>query len=134
MKKKAIILLLVCNLLLSGCSIKSPFGSFDISFNDEESIDNVQIVDSDGSVTEIDVTNIDVFVDKLLNDIDMPNGGSSSELKEFVYNSLEILGIDLNNLVTDEDKKEAENAIKDILKEKGVDTSDLNIDLSDLNK
>lgn len=73
-------------------------------------------------------------MDKLLNDIDMPNGGYSSELKEFIYSSLEILGIGLNNLVTDGDKKEAEKAIKDSLEKKGIDTSDLNIDLSDLNK
>ena len=61
----------------------------------------------------------------------VPNGGTTSDLKTFVYDSLDKVGIDLDNLdfESSEDVTNAENEIKKALEEQGVDTSSLDIDL-----
>lgn len=134
MKKKAFLSILVCSLLLQGCSFTSPVGTVHVEFDSSETTDDFQFIDSDGNVTKLDPSDITVFVDDLLDSVDIPNGGSTAELKDFVYKNLEKAGIDLNNLVSEEDKEQAEQIIKDSLEEQGVDTSDLDIDLSNISK
>lgn len=135
MKKKTFLPILVCSLvLLQGCSFTSPIGTFHIEFDSTETTDDFQFIDSDGNVTKLDPSIITVFVDDLLDSVDIPNGGSTAELKDFIYKNLEKAGIDLNNLVTEEDIEQAEQIIKDSLEEQGVDTSDLDIDLSNISE
>lgn len=134
MKKKAFLSILTCSLLLQGCSFTSPVGTVHVEFNSTETTDDFQFIDSDGNVTKLDHSDITVFVDDLLDSVDIPNGGSTAELKDFVYKNLEKAGIDLNNLVSEEDKEQAEQIIKDSLEEQGVDTSDLDIDLSNISE
>lgn len=134
MKKKAFLSILTCSLLLQGCSFTSPVGTVHVEFNSTETTDDFQFIDSDGNVTKLDPSDITVFVDDLLDSVDVPNGGSTAELKDFVYKNLEKAGIDLNNLVSEEDKEQAEQIIKDSLEEQGVDTSDLDIDLSNISE
>ena len=134
MKKKTFLSILVCSLLLQGCSFKSPVGTFHVDFDSTETSDDFQFIDSDGNVTKLDASDITVFVDDLLENVDIPNGGSTAELKDFVYKSLDNAGIDLNNLVSEEDKEQAEKIIKDSLEEQGVDTSNLDIDLSNISE
>lgn len=134
MKKKAFLSILTCSLLLQGCSFTSPVGTVHVEFNSTETTDDFQFIDSDGNVTKLDPSDITVFVDDLLDSVDVPNGGSTAELKDFVYKNLEKAGIDLNNLVSEEDKEQTEQVIKDSLEEHGVDTSDLDIDLSNISE
>lgn len=134
MKKKVFLSILACSLLLQGCSLTSPVGTFHVEFDSSETTDDFQFIDSDGNATKLDPSDITVFVDDLLDSVDIPNGGSTAELKDFVYKNLEKVGIDLNNLVSEEDKKQAEQIIKDSLEEQGVDTSDLDIDLSNISE
>lgn len=134
MKKKVFLSILACSLLLQGCSLTSPAGTVHVEFNSTETTDDFQFIDSDGNVTKLDPSDITVFVDDLLDSVDIPNGGSTAELKDFVYKNLEKAGIDLNNLVSEEDKEQAEQIIKDSLEEQGVDTSDLDIDLSNISE
>lgn len=134
MKKKAFLSILVCSLLLQGCSFTSPVGTVHVEFDSSETTDDFQFIDSDGNVTKLDPSDITVFVDDLLDSVDIPNGGSTAELKDFIYKNLEKAGIDLNNLVSEEDKEQAEQIIKDSLEEQGVDTSDLDIDLSNISE
>lgn len=134
MKKKAFLSILAYSLLLQGCSFTSPVGTVHVEFDSSETTDDFQFIDSDGNVTKLDPSDITVFVDDLLDSVDIPNGGSTAELKDFVYKNLEKAGIDLNNLVSEEDKEQAEKIIKDSLEEQGVDTSDLDIDLSNISE
>lgn len=134
MKKKIFLSVLACSLLLQGCSFTSPVGTVHVEFSPTETTDDFQFIDSDGNVTKLDPSDITVFVDDLLDSVDIPNGGSTAELKDFVYTNLEKAGIDLNNLVSEEDKEQAEQIIKDSLEEQGVDTSDLDIDLSNISE
>lgn len=134
MKKKAFLSILVCSLLFQGCSFTSPVGTVHVEFDSSETTDDFQFIDSDGNVTKLDPSDITVFVDDLLDSVDIPNGGSTAELKDFIYKNLEKAGIDLNNLVSEEDKEQAEQIIKDSLEEQGVDTSDLDIDLSNISE
>lgn len=134
MKKKIFLSILACSLLLQGCSFTSPVGTVHVEFNPTETTDDFQFIDSGGNVTKLDPSDITVFVDDLLDSVDIPNGGSTAELKDFVYKNLEKAGIDLNNLVSEEDKEQAEQIIKDSLEEQGVDTSDLDIDLSNISE
>lgn len=130
MKKKYLIIL-GCTLLLTGCSVSTPYGTARLTFDSSEVSDKVTYTDDNGKSVVIDTSSAKAYVDQLLNSVDLPQGSSTSDLKSFVYSSLDSVGIDLDNLdLNDEEAvSEAEDTIKNALEEQGVDTSDLDIDL-----
>lgn len=122
--------IIVC-MSLSSCSLLSPLGSVKVVYDSTEKTEDWQVVDSDGNVTKLSTKDFKASVDKLLEGVDLPSGSSVEDLKAFVYNGLESAGIDLDNLVTEEDVQKAEETLKSTLEEAGVDTSDINIDLGE---
>ena len=134
MKKRVLLFsLVITSLLLSACAVSTPAGTLNVSFDDSKKSDSTVITDKEGNQTIIHTENVGSYVDQLLSSVELPDGASTEDLKQFVYNNLSSLGIDLNNLdFSDTDAVEdAEDAIEDALQEQGVDTSNVDINLED---
>lgn len=131
--KRNCFVLLAC-LMLTGCSVSTPYGTAKFTFDSSEISDKVVYTDDNGKSVVLNTSGAKEYVDQLLDSVDLPQGTSTDDLKSYVYSSLDDLGIDLDNLdFSDEEKvSEAEDSIKNSLKEQGVDTSDLDIDLESL--
>lgn len=125
--------LVISSMLLSACSISTPAGTLDVSFDDSKKTDSTVITDSDGNTTIIHTEDAKSYVDQLLSSVTLPEDASSEELINFVYSNLDSLGIDLNNLDLSDSSKiaEVEQALENALEEKGVDTSEISINLED---
>lgn len=120
-------LLCVC-LLLCACEVQTPGGTLTIGFDETKKSEQTKIIDQDGNETVIDTSNLTGFVDRLLDDVALPNGASTAELKEFVYGTIGSLGIDLTDI---DNSEQIEQTIRDALEEKGVDTTDMEIDVEE---
>lgn len=133
MKRKCLFIL-GCALLLTGCSVSTPYGTARFTFDSSEVSDNVTYTDNNGKSTVIDMSSPKAYVDQLLDSVALPQGASTADLKSFVYSNLDSIGIDLDNIDLDDEEavSEAEDAIKTTLEEQGIDTSDLDIDLEAL--
>lgn len=133
MKKKILIpiMLMFC---LTGCSISTPQGTLSLTYDSTQKTDNVIYTDDNGKSTVIHMESAKAYVDQLLDGVDLPQGASTAELKTFVYSNLDSLGINLDeiDLNNPEEVENAEESIKDSLEQQGIDTSDMNIDLSQL--
>lgn len=131
--KRNCFVLLAC-LMLTGCSVSTPYGTAKFTFDSSEISDKVVYTDDNGKSVVLNTSGAKEYVDQLLDSVDLPQGTSTDDLKSYVYSSLDDLGIDLDNLdFSDKEKvSEAENSIKNSLEEQGVDTSDLDIDLESL--
>lgn len=133
--KKRYLVILSCTLLLTGCSVATPYGTAKLTFDSSEVSDKVVYTDDNGKSVTLNTESPKAYIDQLLSSVDLPQGSSSGDLKSFVYSELDNkLGIDLDNLdLSDEETvSEAEESIKNSLEEQGVDTSDLDIDLEAL--
>lgn len=132
--KKRYLAILGCTLLLTGCSVATPYGTAKLTFDSSEVSDKVVYTDDNGKSVTLNTESPKAYIDQLLSSVDIPQGSSSGDLKSFVYSELDKLGIDLDNLdLSDEETvSEAEESIKNSLEEQGVDTSDLDIDLEAL--
>ena len=129
MKFKAIVsvsCLCLC-LGLSACSVETPFGKLAVTDSG-----NIKYVDNDGKKTVIKLGNAKEYVDDLLSNVSVP-GGNNDELKKFVYEKLDAVGIDLSTLssVDTESIKKAEKAIEKALEEKGIDPDKFNINIEE---
>lgn len=131
--KRNCFVLLAC-LMLTGCSVSTPYGTAKLTFDSNEVSDKVVYTDDTGKSVVLNTSSAKSYVDKLLDSVDLPQGTSAGDLKSYVYSSLDSLGIDLDNLdFSDKEKvSEAEDSIKNSLEERGVDTSDLDIDLESI--
>ena len=132
MKKRLIVgVSLSLALVLNACSVSTPMGT--LSFDESKKTESTIVTDSDGNQTVIETTNINKYLDQLLESVSIPNGGTTDDLKTFVYDSLGILGIDLDkiDLNNTEDVNKAEEAIKQSLEDKGIDTDNLDINITD---
>lgn len=132
--KKRYLAILSCTLLLPGCSVATPYGTANLTFDSSEVSDKVVYTDDNGKSVTLNTESPKAYIDQLLSSVDLPQGSSLGDLKSFVYSELDKLIIDLDNLdLSDEETvSEAEESIKNSLEEQGVDTSDLDIDLEAL--
>jgi hypothetical protein len=133
MTKKKVIALLISCLCLTGCSLSTPQGTVTLTYDKDTVSDSTVFTSDDGKTTTINTQDIKSYVNQLIESVDIPNGGSTEDLKEFVYSNLEALGIDLDkiDLNDTESVDEAESAIKEALEEQGIDTSDLDLNLEE---
>lgn len=131
--KRNCFVLLAC-LMLTGCSVSTPYGTAKLTFDSSEISDKVVYTDDNGKSVILNTSSARNYIDQLINSVDLPQGTTSDDLKSYVYSSLDSLGIDLDNLdFSDKEKvSEAEDSIKNSLGEQGVDTSDLDIDLESI--
>ena len=140
---------------LTACDIQTPQGTIHIGFDESQKSEQTRVIDENGNVTTIPLGSIKDYVDGLLDQVAIPNGGTTSELKSFVYDTLGTIGIDLNALegdgsiedtirdtlenagfdddveLTPETEQKIEEAIRSALEDAGVDTSELEINVED---
>lgn len=134
MKKRVMLTsLVISSLMLSACSVTTPVGTLNVSFDESKKSESTIITDENGNQTIIHTENVSAYVDQLLDSVELPDGANTADLKQFVYDNLSSLGIDLNSIdFSDEESVEnAEEAIEEALQEQGVDTSNMNINLED---
>ena len=134
MKKRVMLTsLVISSLMLSACSVTTPVGTLNVSFDESKKSESTIITDENGNQTIIHTENVSAYVDQLLDSVELPDGASTVDLKQFVYDNLSSLGIDLNSIdFSDEESVEnAEEAIEEALQEQGVDTSNMDINLED---
>jgi hypothetical protein len=133
MKKKIVLTTLGLTILLTGCSISTPKGTLNISLDESNTSDQVVYTDDNGESAVIHTENVSNYVDQLLDNVALPSGTSTVDLKGFINDNLNSLGIDLNSLdfSNTEEVDKAEQSIKDTLESQGVDTSNLDINLED---
>lgn len=134
MKKRVMLTsLFISSLMLSACSVTTPVGTLNVSFDESKKSESTIITDENGNQTIIHTENVSAYVDQLLDSVELPDGASTADLKQFVYDNLSSLGIDLNSIdFSDEESVEnAEEAIEEALQEQGVDTSNMDINLED---
>ena len=134
MKKRVMLTsLVISSLMLSACSVTTPVGTLNVSFDESKKSESTIITDENGNQTIIHTENVSAYVDQLLDSVELPDGASTADLKQFVYDNLSSLGIDLNSIdFSDEESVEnAEEAIEEALQEQGVDTSNIDINLED---
>lgn len=134
MKRKVVLATVLSCLFLSGCTLETPVGTWVVTYDSEGKSEDIVYVDDEGNRSVIDLENIKANIDKLLEDVELPEGASTEDLKQFIYDSLASLGIDEETLggLTAEEIEEVEEVIKQSLEEKGVDTSDLDVNLEDV--
>lgn len=134
MKKRVMLTsLVISSLILSACSVTTPVGTLNVSFDESKKSESTIITDENGNQTIIHTENVSAYVDQLLDSVELPDGASTADLKQFVYDNLSSLGIDLSSIdFSDEESVEnAEEAIEEALQEQGVDTSNMDINLED---
>lgn len=115
MKKSILACCLFASVALSACSVKTPAGTVHVEFNKDETSPEVE-AEVAGKKVNLDFSSIESSVDKLLEDVDIPNGGTTEELKKFVYDNLSAMGIDLSS-ISAESAEELENAINTLVDE-----------------
>lgn len=93
MRKNIIVCVLCTSIVLSGCSLGTPMGTLHVSFDEETKTDKVVYEDEEGNVQEFDTDNISGQIDNMLDDVDLPNGATNGELKQFVHEGMDNLGI-----------------------------------------
>lgn len=103
MKRRVLVLLIALSFVLSGCSI----GGYGVEYENGK-----VFVDINGKRNTINIYSTKAYVNQLLESVDIPSGGSTEDLKTFVYEGLEAMGIDLDAL--DYDPEEIRNAVDQI--------------------
>ena len=94
MKKIQIISILasVC-MLMTGCTLTTPIGTFTMSYNPDVKSEKVVFTDEQGKSQEVDVNDLNGQLDEMLNDVDLPQGTSTEDLKNFVNGTTDALGV-----------------------------------------
>lgn len=118
MKKFGVLcLLLVMVLTMTACTIETPMGALSLGFDPDSKSDDVAIVDGDGNRTTIHVESLSAYVDQLLDSVALPGGTSTAELKTFVYDSLNGMGIDLDRLDNIENDEELQGIVDGLIED-----------------
>lgn len=129
MKKKIIFVMLATCLFCSGCSITTPVGTVEFNYDASVKSDDTVITDDNGNSYTIKTSDMNAYLDQLLESVSLPEGTTTEDLKTFINENLNSLGIDLNNL-SNEDIEEINEAIEKSLEENNIDTSDLEVDIT----
>lgn len=118
MKKIGVLFLLaVMVFTMCACTLETPMGKLSFGFDPNDKSDDVAIVDGDGNRTVIHVESLSAYVDQLLDSVALPNGASTDELKSFVYDSLDGMGIDLDRLDNIADDAELQEIVDGLIED-----------------
>lgn len=146
----AMLLALMACFTLCACEIQTPYGTINMQLDESRKSEQTKVIDETGKETVIPTGSIFAYVDALLDEVALPNGATTAELKTFVYDTIGLTGIDIRELDDGTDLNEVINkalgttgldmsnpaeiecVIKEALEEQGVDTSDLEVDLEEL--
>lgn len=148
----ALALALCACFALCACEVQTPYGTLNLQLDESKRSEQTKVIDENGKETIIPTGSIFAYVDALLDEVALPNGATTDELKTFVYDTIGLTGIDLRDLDDGTDlnevinqalgtsgldmsnPEEIERVIKEALEENGVDTSDVEINLEELLK
>ena len=95
--KKVIVFCCVLTLmstLLMGCTLTTPVGTVTLTYDKNNVSDNIVYTDDNGKEQNFDTKDINGQIDSMLEDVDLPNGGTTEELKKFVNDSMDTLNLD----------------------------------------
>lgn len=110
-----------CAVMMTGCQVSTPMGTARLTFDKEETVAS-NIIKIGDKEFDISAANPKELADKLLDSVSLPEGTDTVQLKQFVYDNLQQLGIDLESV--DFDSDEVSNAISDALTAAGVEMED----------
>lgn len=110
-----------CAVMMTGCQVSTPMGTARLTFDKEETAASNTIKIGDKEF-DISAANPKELADKLLDNVALPEGTDTAQLKQFVYDNLQQLGIDLESV--DFDSDEVSSAISDALTAAGVEMED----------
>ena len=97
--KKIIVFCCVLTLmstLLIGCTLTTPVGTVTLTYDKNNVSDNIVYTDDNGKEQNFDTKDINGQIDSMLEDVDLPNGATTEELKNFVNDSMDTLNLDDN--------------------------------------
>ena len=102
MRRYLIGILFGCTVLTTGCSVTTPMGTARITFDKEETAaaNTVRVGNKEFDVSSLNPKDM---TDKLLDNVVLPAGTDTDQLKQFVYDNLEQLGISLDSMEFDQD-------------------------------
>ena len=95
--KKVIVFCCVLTLmstLLMGCTLTTPVGTVTLTYDKNNVSDNIVYTDDNGKEQNFDTKDINGQIDSMLEDVDLPNGATTEELKKFVNDSMDTLNLD----------------------------------------
>lgn len=95
--KKVIVFCCVLTLmstLLIGCTLTTPVGTVTLTYDKNNVSDNIVYTDDNGKEQNIDTKDINGQIDSMLEDVDLPNGATTEDLKKFVNDSMDTLNLD----------------------------------------
>lgn len=95
--KKVIVFCCVLTLmstLLMGCTLTTPVGTVTLTYDKNNVSDNIVYTDDNGKEQNFDTNDINGQIDSMLEDVDLPNGATTEELKKFVNDSMDTLNLD----------------------------------------
>ena len=95
--KKIIVFCCVLTLmstLLMGCTLTTPIGTVTLTYDKNNVSDNIVYTDDNGKEQNFDTKDINGQIDSMLEDVDLPNGATTEELKNFVNDSMDTLNLD----------------------------------------
>ena len=95
MKTKVIASLLLVLLCLgaTACTLQTPMGTFTMNYDADQKSDKVLFTDDTGNTKTINTDDLNGEIDSLLNDVDLPQGATTEDLKNFVNGTSESIGV-----------------------------------------
>ena len=90
---KFISILVSIPVFLVGCNVATPMGTVYISYDPDATSENVVFTDEQGNKQNVDVNDLNGQIDSMLNDVDLPQGTSTDDLKNFVNGTTDALGV-----------------------------------------
>ena len=123
MKKRIIasMIAVISVLSLSGCVLNTPVGRFTMEYDSAVKSENVEYTDETGKTQEINTGDLNEQIDNMLNDVDLPQGATTDDLKDFVHGTSEAIGVDK---AIDEVQDSLDKAINDANTENGTVSED----------
>ena len=79
---------------LTGCTVKTPVGTLTVDFDSSAKSENVEYTDETGKTQEINTQDLNQQIDNMLDDVDLPQGATTEDLKDFVHGTSEAIGVD----------------------------------------
>ncbi len=79
---------------LTGCTVKTPVGTLTVDFDSSAKSENVEYTDETGKTQEINTQDLNQQIDNMLDDVDLPQGATTEDLKDFVHGISEAIGVD----------------------------------------
>lgn len=96
MKKQIILGIVssVCVLALTGCTLATPLGTLLVEFDSDAKSEKIIYTDETGNTKEINTEDLNEQLDNMLENVDLPKGTTTEDLKGFVHGTSETIGVD----------------------------------------